>query len=178
MKLTRTLVIASTLFAAAGAAHAADAGLYGYGNLGYADQKVDGLSNTHNRNGAGGLGVGMRVNDNLAVEGGYAYYGKTKADNGELKRDGARVAALGILPVSDRVDVYGAASANYVHTKATVNGVSGTANDWAPGLGVGVGYKLTDRVGVRAGYDRIMNVGDGAQKTDMNLYNVGLTARF
>ncbi|AXK38835.1 porin family protein [Crenobacter cavernae] len=178
MKLTRTLLIASTLIAAAGAAQAADTGLYGYGNLGHTDQKPEGLKNAKDRDGSGGLGLGYRVNDNFAVEGGYANYGKTKANNGEIKRDGARVAALGILPLNDKVDVYGSASANYVHTKGTVNGVSRTANDWAPGVGVGVGYKLTDRVGVRAGYDRIMNVGDKALKTDMNAYNVGVTARF
>lgn len=160
---------------------------------------------------------GYRYSENLAVEMGFVHLGKFKSDftadydgvNGPAGRGSAKstsygvfVDALGIVPASDSVDLFGRAGLALARTKVSASGFScdnstlgactaATADDTSrqsasktrvlPKVGVGADVSLTDTVSVRFEYERYFNVGGSKSimfKEDINSFSVGLTSRF
>jgi len=173
----KKLLIASVLIAAGSSAFAADTGNYVFGNLGASGSQWTLSDGAANRAGVGStkvnsddasdsmveIGVGQRINDNFAVEGSYLRHGGAIGLNGagSLDYDSFRAAALGIIPVNDKFEVYGKVSANYLRSKFhSSNAALASSKDDTVGLGLGVGaaYKLNKQVSLRAEYETLGNI--------------------
>ncbi|MES2141972.1 MAG: outer membrane beta-barrel protein [Pseudomonadota bacterium] len=179
------------------AANAAAPGVYVTGQLGYANTHMKGKTeayNTPNRPGpagtnlnnnglAGRLAVGYQFNQNLALELGYlqlkngkyfeeAYAFPTGTE--KLKQNAIDIAAKGILPLSDRFNIYGKLGIAYLTSNITFKDVdsdskaSGNNNQiyniakhkWAPEAAVGVSYDITQNVSVDTSWTHIQPIGN------------------
>lgn len=161
---------------------------------------------------------GYRYNENLAVEFGYVNLGKysINADvsvvdggntysgviSGESKSHGVFVDALGIIPATEQLDVFGRLGVAVVRTKASgsaygcdglnlaqcnFNNADETLSETArktqlvPKLGFGVDYSINANVAVRAEYERYFNVGGKKSilfESDVDNWSVGLLYKF
>ena len=126
--------------------------------------------------------LGYRLNPTWAVEGGYVDLGSYRysatASGGGLTADyrglGLNASALGFFPLNGEVSVFGKLGLTYSNMKGSgsANGVTLDSNDDKAGLGYGVGglYHLTDKLGLRAEWERL--------NSDITLFSVGLQVRF
>jgi len=195
----KKLILASILAAAGTTAFAADTGTYVFGNVGMSanqwtlkdgaaakagvgDKKV---KNDDATAGMFEVGVGQRINDNFAVEGSYLTHGDgTELKGaGKLDYDTFRVAALGIIPVNEQLEVFGKISANHIRSKFTSSTAAlQNSKDSTFGLGMGVGasYKLNKQVSLRAEYEGIGNIKhkDITDTAPVGALKVGVAYRF
>ncbi|CAN5429480.1 outer membrane beta-barrel protein [soil metagenome] len=127
---------------------------------------------------------GYRLSPNLAVEGGYIDFGKTKYQatyaggtaQGTLKAGGVDIAARGILPVSDKIDLFakGGLVAARVKSSLTAGAPAGGATGDTsktvvrPLLGIGAQYKLTEKVSLRLDLDHVSGLGSSSQTGKMS----------
>lgn len=154
--------------------------------------KVTFDKNNLNNNGlAGRLAIGYQFNQTLAIEMGYLQLGQKKSNfSGELTPKGLDpvnvngsfklsqyaidLAAKGILPISDKFNVYGKLGVAYL-TTTTKNIINSSAsgisidNDsiptfakhkWAPEAAVGVSYDITPNVSVDTSWTHIQPMGN------------------
>jgi hypothetical protein len=112
-----------------------------------------------------------------------------------VRAKGPTLAALGILPISPAWEIYGRAGLFFSRvTRKTVSGLDfkltiaeypnangGTqivsSNSVDPLVGIGVAWRLTRRLALRAEYTRFINVGNKHTTGEMNIdfYNLGVT---
>ncbi|MDQ8038859.1 MAG: outer membrane beta-barrel protein [Rickettsiella sp.] len=185
------------------AANAAAPGVYVTGQLGYAKDKTkltalspnakayNPSSITLSNNGlAGRLAIGYQFNQNFAVEMGYlqlskknlngtlftparGFVGPVLKGSASLQQNAIDILGKGILPVSDKFNVYGKLGVAYltstVKGKYDVAGKSidlnnNTANiakhKWAPEAAVGVSYDITPNVSVDTSWTHIQPLGN------------------
>ena len=173
----KKLLIASILVAASSATFAAETGTYVFGNTGFSANQwtlkdgaaaKSGVSNKKviDDDGASGmleLGVGKRLNDNFAVEGSYLRHGDSNRVKGagSLDYDVFRVAALGIIPVNDKFEVYGKVSANHIRSQFKSESAalsSSKENTLGVGVGIGAAYHLNKNVQARVEYETFGNI--------------------
>jgi OOP family OmpA-OmpF porin len=145
------------------------------------------------------LFAGYRLNQNWAVEGGYADLGEatwnsivTAPSSGTVsiswKAEAWSLAAIGILPVSDQFEIFGKVGGFFYNADAsataTGGGVAaaGSEDDDGAGwlVGVGASYSLTKNIAVRAEWEGYQNVGDEntTGKSDINMLSVGIQYKF
>lgn len=142
------------------------------------------------------LQLGYKVNPNFAVEAGYIDFGKARYSasytggtaEGTVKAGGIDVAALGILPLTDNLSVFGKAGLVAAHVKSELSATgtaaaasgSATANVISPLFGVGLDYKLSDAVDLRTEYDHASNLGKSGKtgKMTADMLSVGLAYHF
>lgn len=214
MKSFKTAALAAGLAAfAALSTQAADFNLQGWyvgadvGQSHYG-QKGDGLdgafanrgfssSSSIDTNDTGwGLNVGYQFNKWFAVEGGYIDLGKfdfasnlpassPSAISGRVKSEGARLTAVGIIPLDHGFSLYGKAGIFDLRTKleaASSTGADlGSSHSKTGGtFGVGASYDITKSISARVGWDRFMNANDSSNtgKADIDLVSAGLVYRF
>ena len=129
-----------------------------------------------------GFDLGYRVNRNFALEGAYADLGKFGYNvggvDGNYRPKALSLSAVGMMPLWDRLSVYG--KAGLAHTEVKLDGPL-DASDSGNGLliGAGVMYDVNRNVYARAGWDRYANVGsDAIGKGSIDLYSVGIGYRF
>lgn len=142
---------------------------------------------------------GYKLNQNFAVEGGYADLGKYTANatgtlNGltgkldaSVKSYAYFVDVVGILPLGD-FSMFAKLGGAYTKTKAevsaTYDGLSASdsvkENKFVPKLGVGAEYNVTKTIAIRGEFERYMNVGDNATtgESDVDVWTVGLKVGF
>jgi OOP family OmpA-OmpF porin len=143
------------------------------------------------------LGLGYQFNHYLAVEGSYVDLGQATANvavtspavvsiEEDAQATGESLDLLGLLPVSERVRLFGRLGVfNYsldetlsssVPVPLTNPSSSGTTFDW----GVGVDIRFTQLLGLRAGLTQYHNVGDGSTtgKQDIDLVYAELLLHF
>lgn len=215
----KKIIAASVLSLAALSAHAAEQGAYLFGNLGYNfakpkkldTQGVEGLSASHSAAGASWeLGGGYRFNDHFALEASYADFGKAKTaaamnidDNKvdaslSLKTTALRLAAVGILPVTNELDLFGKVTLNQLYIDATLNasadipalGVEGAGsiskkqNHLRPGIGLGAAYKINKQLSLRGEYEYVslpnwtLPNGASVMQNGMHIVKAGISYRF
>jgi OOP family OmpA-OmpF porin len=126
--------------------------------------------------------LGYKLSPGWAVEGGLvdlgSYSYSATASGGGLRADfkgtGLNVSGLGLMAVNSEVSVFGKLGLTYSYMKnsGSGTGISLNTTDEKVRLGYGVGgiYHLTDKLGLRAEWERI--------SSDINLFSVGLQARF
>jgi len=111
-----------------------------------------------------GVGLGYKFNRNFAVEGGVT----NLKDRPGMSDESANIRAVGIVPVSDKVDVFGKVGMARVGTT-----LGSSAHDDLT-YGVGAGYKLDRNWMLRADYDRLKGASDERQ----NLFSAGAQYNF
>ncbi|GGY83250.1 hypothetical protein GCM10011613_30170 [Cellvibrio zantedeschiae] len=175
------------LLAAVALPAAAD-GFYIYGDLGQSKFSGD----TDETDTAAALGLGYKLNNNFSLELGYhdlggidisetMYYpgvGNVDVD-GSVDASAVQVSALAKLPLNDSFDLFARLGYGRIKLDATATasaqGVTGTESDSAsenkPVYGVGAGYKLNEKVGLRAEY---IKFGD----TDISSFTLGVSYAF
>ncbi|MEH6461891.1 porin family protein [Chitinimonas sp. JJ19] len=160
--MTKQTIALSALIAGLSAVPAmADAnGVYVFGQATHARETH---ANKQVANGIG-AGVGYRLSDNFAVEGGYT---GLKERTGMADQT-ANVRAVGILPVNEQIEVNG--KLGYARTGDTL----GNAAKDGLTYGVGASYKLDKNWAVRADYDRLK--AGGEQR--INAYSAGVQYQF
>jgi len=143
---------------------------------------------------------GFKVNQNFAVEGGYAYLGKytTSADGtfaggavsakGNVKSYAIFLDAVGILPANEQFSVFGKAGFAYTNTDAHVSASttalsasdSASANKWVPKLGLGAQFQVSRNIALRAEYEYYFNVGDQNKtgESDVQILTAGISFGF
>ena len=126
--------------------------------------------------------LGYRLNPTWAVEGGYVDLGSYRynatSSGGALTADyrgtGLNASALGFFPLNGEVSVFGKLGLTYSHLKGSgsTNGIKLDNTEEKAGLGYGVGglYNLTDKLGLRAEWERL--------NSDITQFSVGLQVRF
>ncbi|WP_051710017.1 outer membrane beta-barrel protein [Andreprevotia chitinilytica] len=188
MKYFKHLLAAVAFGAATTAAFAGDT--YLYGDLGQSTYQDNDAVNRLNPGASAdksdfgfNLGAGYRFNQNFAVEGGYLNLGKMNVNSasghGDFKAQGLAFQAVGSVPLGDRFSVYGTLGLNPLQVKTSFPTSSSSGWRVAPSAGLGVGFKVNDQVGLRAGYARYFNVvDDNGMKSDADLLSAGLTYSF
>ncbi|KMN83032.1 hypothetical protein VK98_06000 [Chromobacterium sp. LK11] len=194
----KKLITASVLSLAALSAHAADPGLYVFGNTGYnfskfnSDTRAAVIKDAKAAGAIWELGAGYRFNQYLATELSYANFGKSKAmlsansqsSDSSLRSEAARIAVLGILPVTESFEVYGKVSLNRV--QSTWKGLNQTEkrNETRAGVGLGAQYHLSKNLALRGEYEYITGKDlkkDGytvAKNTGSNVLKAGVSFSF
>jgi OOP family OmpA-OmpF porin len=145
------------------------------------------------------LFAGYKFNKNFAVEGGYADFGRFKANAGgvigtpvnidaKVTSYAVFVDAVGILPLNDSFSVLGKVGAAYTHTKTKVSGSWGgfadsssdSSNEVVPKLGLGAEYNVTKSIALRAEYEYYFNVGDKNKtgESDVGVWSLGVKVGF
>ncbi len=192
----------------AGAAQAADPGWYVFGGVGQMSSGTDqsDLDSTLAAVGASGgsssisnativsAELGYRISKYCGVEGGFVgsvsdekYSASISGANVDvnLRTTGAKIVAVGLLPLGPQFDLFGKAGAATVHTSASVsasNGFSsassndsGTKTDLT--YGVGAAWNATGNLAVRVDADRYtLALSGGTSKR--NAYTIGVQYRF
>jgi len=173
-KLLSTLLLSATLGATAFGASAEEHGFYmgaGVGQSRVNDGSYD------DRDTAFSMFGGFDVNQYFAVEGGYADLGKLESDTGgtAFEATAPYVAAVGKYPINEKVSVYAKAGFNRWSLDNAIPSVTGDTDDSGtdPLYGLGVQYRLNDKIGMRGDYSRF-KIGDA----DVNLAQVQVTYHF
>ena len=125
---------------------------------------------------------GVQFIPQFALEFGYVDLGKLRAEVApfavDLKGRGAFVDAVGLLPVSDAVTLFGKVGAFNGKVKGRVSGLGSTDDSGTDvKFGVGAAYQVAPNLAVRAEWERYrFNVFD--DKGDTDLVSVGVSYRF
>lgn len=121
--------------------------------------------------------AGWRFLPFLGVEGEYVDFGTNDDGNNSLDAHGYSAAAVGYLPLSTRFDIYGKVGQLFWdksgrdNTGSTPFSFDDDGEDLFYGLGVG--YGLTEHLGVKLEYDRYE-----MERTDVDLASANLEFRF
>ncbi|MFL6631704.1 MAG: porin family protein [Massilia sp.] len=120
---------------------------------------------------------GYEFDQNWGVEAGYANFDKENAAGGTVKGSGTYVAGKYSIPLAERFTGYGKLGVAYNERK--YSGAAGTqVNSYDTGLygGVGVEYKLNEKLALNAEYERYGK--DKAFGAKADVYTVGLKYGF
>lgn len=171
--MKKTLLFA-LMMAASVAAEASD--YYMTGSIGSARNTNPTATLTKASDTAFSLGAGYNVNQNLAIELGYANLGKIAAGAVNAKTTDWSLAAVGKMPVAEHCAVIG--KLGYAAAR-TVTSTGATAKHTGVTYGLGAEYAFNDQVSLRAGWDHV-GVGDGVQvaRSNENIYSVGAVYSF
>lgn len=138
---------------------------------------------------------GYQLNRNIAIEAGYYNLGKYGFSattvppgtlDGTIRLRGLNIDLVGIMPLTEKFSVFGRIGAaqtqardSFSGTGAAVVAVSSTSRrDTNLKVGLGMEYKLTPAVGVRAEFERY-RINDGVgNRGDVDMMSVGLVYRF
>jgi len=169
----RKTLISSSLLAFTLAAGAAHAGGYVGASAGYTDFPSD-------FDGAGSFTAngGYQINDNFAVEAAYLYLGEAEDDVApiwEAEVTGFNFSAVGILPVSKKVDLFGKIGMFMWDVEISEEGYGKLGSDDGSDLsfGLGAAFHVTQEFSVVAELQR-MDVSDG----DLDNFSVGARLNF
>ena len=122
---------------------------------------------------------GIRVNDSVLFEMGYANLGEQQGQdtNGAVSQKSTAVTATGLMTysVNEQVELFGKAGlARWSNTYTDSTGSSkSSGNDIL--VGAGANYDLGDNMGVRAEWERFKDIGSSTHKGDVDLLSVGVT---
>jgi OOP family OmpA-OmpF porin len=134
---------------------------------------------------------GYAFNDNIAVEGGYTYFGEFDVNYADSlgvflteKRElgAVYVAAVGSIPLG-AVTLFGKAGLANWFADYSENGIWGwsdTATGIDPMVGLGVKFDVSQNFAVRGEAERYMNVGDAAlaDQSDIDVLSVNAVLKF
>lgn len=136
-----------------------------YGGVGYSQYEFD-----EGDVGAATARLGYRFHPNFAVEG-EASTGVDDDQNVELD-NAYGIYGVGIVPVTDRVDLFG--RVGYQSVEANRN-IGPDIDSDGVGYGVGANFNVTERLGVRADYTKLDGGEDGE---DADVWGVSGTLNF
>ena len=117
---------------------------------------------------------GYRVNDNFAVEAAYLYLGEAEDDVApiwEAEVTGFNFSAVGILPVSEQIDLFGKVGMFMWDVEISERGYGklGSEDGTDLSFGLGAAFNVTHEFSVVAEYQRFNDVADG----DLDNFSIG-----
>ncbi|MEZ9595593.1 outer membrane beta-barrel protein [Shewanella sp. 10N.261.52.F9] len=130
-----------------------------------------------------GLYGGYQFNDWFALEGGVTNYGTISAlyQGGYTKANmsGTDLSAKFSYGLTDRVTLYGRLGGTYQYIDRETSWTGDSKpSGWGLTTAVGLDYKLTERLSVRAEYQFIDGANDNRASSDAYFGSIGLTYRF
>ena len=119
--------------------------------------------------------VGYQLHRNLAVEGGYQYFGMFSRDSRGLSASALDAVAVGSWPVMNQLAVYGKAGVYFADMKSKPLGEQNSGLTY----GLGAEYALSPTIGLRGEWQRYDNVGGGdlGFKTDIDVLSAAIVWR-
>lgn len=210
-QILKTLILTGCLACTAASAFAAGTGWYGGINAGHAQADInEGRINTQlqsagfasavtskdERDLAYKLFGGYQFNRNFALEGSYFDLGQFKYTstttgpagtlNGNMKREGVALDAVGILPISDKFSAFGRLGVTYVDARDQFVGSGGVvvtnpgANKRSVNykLGLGLQYDVTQSIGLRGEVERYRVQDSAGNRGDVDVYSAGMIVKF
>ena len=138
---------------------------------------------------------GYRMNRYFALEGGYfrlGDFGYTATTvppgtlTGNMKVQGLNLDLVGILPLGERFEVFGRVGAAYAQTRDRFTGTGAVVvtnanprkSDTNLKVGLGMGYRFSDNLGVRIEAERYRVNDAVGNKGDVDMLSVGLVYHF
>lgn len=138
---------------------------------------------------------GYQVNKNFAVEAAYVNLGSFTSNatyatlagspyRSKTDGDGYLLSVVGTLPVNETFAVFAKAGVFAWNLEATASTTLASANTSADGTdmayGLGVNWRISKQMGLRAEWDRFQDVGGGNNfnKHDVDLYSLGAVFHF
>ncbi len=200
-KILITSVLTASACAIMNANAALPVGLYVSGQAGYADTHMKSrLSSSTgialaNDGLAGRIALGYKITPNFGLEVGYLQLSEGKSnfpqDTQYNKQHAIDVAAKGMLPITQNVNIYGKLGVAYLTTElkkdATDKGIpistdlnqaEGIAkHKWAPEVAVGMGYDITPNVTVDTSLTHIQPMGNN-RPGNIDFLAVGVSYNF
>ena len=121
--------------------------------------------------------AGIRVNENMAIEGNYMDFGRQEGPfhgiKSNIKIDGFGLAAVGILPLSNEFDLFGKVGVFGWNADLTVGSVS-TSDDGTDMLfGFGAAYHVSNQFSLRTEWEFI-DIDGG----DLDMLSIGAQLSF
>ncbi|MGB0845490.1 MAG: outer membrane beta-barrel protein [Thiolinea sp.] len=125
---------------------------------------------------------GVRLNDNVVIEGGYVKFGDLSADdsNGNKmtsKLSGYTTAGLATFQYSDQIELFGKGGMIWWENETSGSSGNYTNDDSGTFLGVGANYDMGDNLGIKAEWERFDGISrfkdEAAESID--LLSVGVT---
>lgn len=196
-KILITSVLTASACAVINANAALPVGLYVNGQVGYADTHIKSQVKNNgagfsNDGLAGRLAIGYKVTPNFALELGYLQLSNAEFNVGTSsfsnKQDAIDVAAKGILPITNNVNIYGKLGVAHLTTELKGKNAAGKTVDlnaaqgidkhqWAPEIAIGIGYDITPNVTVDTALTHIQTLGDN-RPGNINFLAVGVGYNF
>jgi OOP family OmpA-OmpF porin len=145
---------------------------------------------------------GYQFNRNLALEGGYADFGKFDTRReiivpvygsmpGNVKAGSFYLGAVGIVPLPNRFSLFGKLGTGYTTGTAslwtsgvvpvllTPTDLGPKRSEWSSKYGLGASYEMSSKLGLRFEYERINSFGDGRMgESNVGVWTLGLTKRY
>lgn len=129
------------------------------------------------------IGGGYQFNENLALEALYLSNVENTVETGPvtqtLDHDGIQLSVLAHIPFTAQFSVFGKVSTNYLNVGYQDN-VGGSLDDSGMHLGVGAGlaYQVSDQLGLRATFERLMITDVGSSSGDFDVDQVALALNY
>ncbi len=184
------------------AANATTPGVYVEGQVGYANTgkhfvkpfpSSNKLDSKYKGGLAGRLAIGYQFSPNWAVEMGYLQLAQQKANvkstiatpSITLNQHAFDVVGKGIIPVTNKFDIYAKAGMAYLVNNLKGNEISGgqsivkplAKHSWAPEAAIGATYNITSNVFIDTAFTHIQPMGKN-KPNNINMATVGLGFTF
>lgn len=124
---------------------------------------------------------GVRVNDNLVIEGGYIQFGDLLAYDANSNRStsglsGYTTAGLATYQYSDQIELFGKGGMIWWDNESTTPNGKSENDGTGSFLGVGANYDMGDNLGVRAEWERYQGIERfQGEAGSMDLLSLGVT---
>lgn len=144
------------------------------------DGFCDGLSACENSDKSWKAYAGVRMNDNLVLEGGYVDFGKQSGttSTGAISQQATAFTATGVasVPLTDQIEAFGKAGVARWTVEQTAAGTATESTGTDVLVGIGANYDLGDNMGVRAEWERYKDIGNqDSHAGDIDLMSLGFT---
>ncbi|MBU0656470.1 MAG: outer membrane beta-barrel protein [Gammaproteobacteria bacterium] len=144
-----------------------------------ADSFCTSLQNCEDTDKSWKLFAGVRMNENIVLEGGYVNFGElTGKDAGnEVSQTATAFTLTGVagFTMNEQIELFGKAGAARWSQEQVNAGTKTDSSGTDILVGAGANYDLGDNMGIRAEWERFKDVGSSVNKADIDLLSVGLT---
>jgi len=127
------------------------------------------------------IGAGAQLNENLAVEATYLTNSEGTTTTKKLNHSGGQLAVLMSAPMTPQFSLFGKVSANYLTVEiedstpfiATVDD-----SNFHLGVGAGVAFQVSDQMGIRATFERLMITDAGNSNNDFDVDQIAVALNY
>ena len=130
------------------------------------------------------IGAGAQLNENLAVEATYLTTSEGTVKTGlltqKLSHSGGQLAVLMGVPMTPQFSLFGKVSANYltVEYENSLPFSSQDDSDFHLGVGAGVAFQVSDQMGIRATFERLMITDAGNSNNDFDVDQIAVALNY
>lgn len=129
------------------------------------------------------IGAGYNLNDSLAVEALYLTNVENTIEDAlrgdaTLDHDGLQFSVLAHIPLTSQFSVFGKASANLLKVEYAAPGLTVDDTGLHLGVGAGLAYQVSDQLGLRATFERLMITDVGGSNGDFDVDQVAVSLNY